>query len=557
MRPFSLFVAGMITCCAANLSWAQYVPYQAYYPNYSYQQYGPPAQYYPQQSQYYPQQYSQQYYPQQYNRPMPYQNPNYYQGTYYGSQAPSPPYSAGNSPSPGYQQPQYPAPLPNANVAGAGQPMLTNVEPRQIRSQPPALRAPFRVTGSGSSTNGQGEKSNSKAKETNSKGVQTTPIDPDILETVPRSLAEPRESLPPSSERPAVCGPPGRVWGRAEYLLWWTKGTPLPPLLTTSPPGTPLEDAGVLGRPGTTVLFGDETVNGGARSGGRFTLGGWFNPGQTTGIEGNFFFLADQTTHFHAESGGIPILARPFFDVVNNRNDSLKIAYPGFVRGSFDATVPSSFYGASAYLRQNLLCSCNCRLDLLGGYRFMHLGEGLGISETEIGADPTSPLFGIPLVINEGFNTANNFNGGVIGLGGEYRYRRWFVQFQGLVGLGATSQNVDIHGNLQVNGFAPVNGGFLALPSNIGNYNATGFSAVPEVWVNVGYQVTQHLRLMAGYTFLYWSNVVRPGNVIDLGVNTSQPPLGDGLIGPARPAFNFNTSDFWAQGVSFGLELRF
>src|SRR5262245_63873036 len=28
-----------------------------------------------------------------------------------------------------------------------------------------------------------------------------------------------------------VCGPPGRVWARADYLLWWVKGSPLPPLL--------------------------------------------------------------------------------------------------------------------------------------------------------------------------------------------------------------------------------------------------------------------------------------------------------------------------------------
>src|SRR6266496_5985866 len=42
-----------------------------------------------------------------------------------------------------------------------------------------------------------------------------------------------------------VCGPPGRAWVRAEYLLWAVKGQPLPPLLTTSPPGTPRENAGV------------------------------------------------------------------------------------------------------------------------------------------------------------------------------------------------------------------------------------------------------------------------------------------------------------------------
>src|SRR5438094_672952 len=34
-----------------------------------------------------------------------------------------------------------------------------------------------------------------------------------------------------------VCGPTGTIWGRVEYLLWWTKGDRLPPLVTTSPPG--------------------------------------------------------------------------------------------------------------------------------------------------------------------------------------------------------------------------------------------------------------------------------------------------------------------------------
>src|SRR5438067_2290525 len=29
------------------------------------------------------------------------------------------------------------------------------------------------------------------------------------------------------------CGPPGRVWARAEYLLWWMKDDHIPPLLTT------------------------------------------------------------------------------------------------------------------------------------------------------------------------------------------------------------------------------------------------------------------------------------------------------------------------------------
>src|SRR5207249_3637555 len=49
------------------------------------------------------------------------------------------------------------------------------------------------------------------------------------------------------------CGPPGRVWFDAEYLLWWTKNDHVPPLITTGPATFPV---GFLGNPGTTVLFG-------------------------------------------------------------------------------------------------------------------------------------------------------------------------------------------------------------------------------------------------------------------------------------------------------------
>ena len=53
----------------------------------------------------------------------------------------------------------------------------------------------------------------------------------------------------------------GGFWIGAEYLLWSAKGDKLPPLVTTSPAGTPAPLAGVLGAPGTSVLFGDESVN--------------------------------------------------------------------------------------------------------------------------------------------------------------------------------------------------------------------------------------------------------------------------------------------------------
>src|SRR5262249_44339784 len=85
----------------------------------------------------------------------------------------------------------------------------------------------------------------------------------------------------PSSEPPAeawsVDGPSGngRVWAEADFLLWWMRGASLPPLVTTSPAGTPISQAGVLGGTGTTTLFGDSTVNGDLRAGGRIAVGCW------------------------------------------------------------------------------------------------------------------------------------------------------------------------------------------------------------------------------------------------------------------------------------------
>lgn len=357
------------------------------------------------------------------------------------------------------------------------------------------------------------------------------------------------------------CGyPPGAVWFSAEFLLWWTSGNRLPPLLTTSPPGTPFAQAGVLGVPGTSVLFGDSFVDNGLRSGGRFTAGFWFNDDHTTGAEANFFFLENTATSIFVASDGIPILARPFFDFTPTNNgtpDSLKVAYPGVVKGDFAASTFSSFLGGDVYIRQALCCGCCCRLDALAGYRTLQLRDRLHISETETATDPQNPLFGIPIFMNENFATGNNFHGGELGLIGEFARNWWWVRVVGKVGLGANCRNASIFSTTQVDGLAAEAGGFLGLPSNIGTYNSTAFSVVPEVGVNAGAQITPRLRGFVGYTFLLWSGVTRTGDIIDLGVNTTQPPLGGGLVGPARPQFSFGESSFWAQGINFGLEFRY
>ena len=63
------------------------------------------------------------------------------------------------------------------------------------------------------------------------------------------------------------------IWVQARVSLLVAAGKPLPPLVTTSPAGTPQAEAGVLGEPNTQVLFGGNRVDDEARSGFRTSLG--------------------------------------------------------------------------------------------------------------------------------------------------------------------------------------------------------------------------------------------------------------------------------------------
>ncbi|OWK43207.1 hypothetical protein FRUB_02806 [Fimbriiglobus ruber] len=73
--------------------------------------------------------------------------------------------------------------------------------------------------------------------------------------------------------------------------------------------------------------------------------------------------------------------------------------------------------------------------------------------------------------------------------------------------------------------------------------------------MNLGYQVTDHIRLIAGYSFLYLNSVARPGNQIDPVIDTQQIPPATGT--GTRPAGGVRTSDFWVQGINLGMQLRY
>jgi len=68
--------------------------------------------------------------------------------------------------------------------------------------------------------------------------------------------------------------------------------------------------------------------------------------------------------------------------------------------------------------------------------------------------------------------------------------------------------------------------------------------------------LTAHLQLVAGYSLLYWQNVVRPGDQLNPAINPSQR-FGGTLVGPPAPLFSFNSEPFWVQSLNFRLEYRY
>jgi len=348
----------------------------------------------------------------------------------------------------------------------------------------------------------------------------------------------------------------GRIWTRADYLFWWTQGTALPPLVTTSSQN----DAGVLGRATTNTLFGHETINNDARSGGRITLGYWLQPCNKTGIEFTYLTLGDKESTFQASQDDYAVLARPFYDTALQAQNAELVAFPNVLDGTITVEGRTKYHTMEFLLRRKIGTQCNRTLDFLIGYRTDYLKDDLLIREDldVIGAG-TGMAIGTNVDLYDRFDTTNRFHGVEFGFAGQARYNRFTMNVLMKLALGNTHTRVFIDGQTTrtVDAVAtPGTGGILALPSNMGTFSSNDFTVIPELGVTLGYDVTCRLRATLGYSFIYWSKVSRVGEQIDFDLNPGQFPFANNAGGP-RPEFSEQTTDFWAQGLNFGLEYHY
>lgn len=340
-------------------------------------------------------------------------------------------------------------------------------------------------------------------------------------------------------------------WVSAEYLLWSITPDNVPPLLTTGPIGDGAQ-VGIPGRLDTTVLYGRDQLANPLRSGARFTAGFWLPGVDRLGVEVSYFFLGQGRSTFFADNNTNPILMRPFVNAQTGEANVIPTAYPvnanGFLQtvGSFRAINTSDLWGIEANLRGKLWCGPCAWLDALVGYRHLDLSELLVIDDVENGDR-----------FIDRFSTRNNFNGGQLGLEGQWNFaRRFTITGTAKVALGNVNQVLGINGQSSV-AFPPPavqSGGFLALESNISSREANRFAVMPNCGVKLGWNATENLRFFVGYEFLYLSNVIRVGEQVDPRINRNLIPGATSVSGsqPQQPAVLFRTNDFWAHGVNFG-----
>jgi len=401
-----------------------------------------------------------------------------------------------------------------------------------------------------------------------------------------------KEVIVPDVNGPA-CGPDGcgksswfnvdsdggqaRIWGSAEYLLWWTKAAPLPvPVLTQGDTITAANaglPVGALNTPGTSVVNPSSfTFN--PASGGRITFGGWLNGDRTFGLEASGFKLQQQSSSFlaNAPQGGTQVFAVPYLDLGTNSENALPISDPNTLNTTASIVNHLFLWGAECNGLTMLVNNNWLSVGALGGIRYLDLTESLeyNVNISTTPANAAGP--GLYSNFSDRFATRDQFYGAQLGGRAEFRCGNFFLNLTGKAAVGPMHEVVTVNGsntnNVAVFGSVstlPV--GLYAQSTNIGRLSQDHFAVVPEFQSQLGYN-WRFLRVFCGYNCLYASDVVRPGNQIDHQINPANLPPGlvPGLVPlslptsisqPYHPAILLNTSSFWAQGITAGLEIRY
>ncbi len=364
-----------------------------------------------------------------------------------------------------------------------------------------------------------------------------------------------------------LANPMADTWVRAEYQQMFFSGQDVLPLVTTSTAATPLNNAGVLGLPSTSVLFGGGEINDDSRAGGRFEYGRWLMGTAGYGLSVSYLFAEDDEESFTASSERFGILARPFADVLagGNGNNSELVAFPGQLSGNISVHSVTEFDAADVLLRKLWIDSTTRRLQTFYGYQYIGLDDDLSIRDNKTSIGGGGGLVnGTNLIEEDRFTTDNDFHGFAMGLQHQRCFGLWRLDTTFQMGLGVTNSTVTASGStvttVPVPGqgvdLARQNSGLLVQGSNAGSREEDEFAVTPQIRLLLERDLPWGWDASIGYQFLYWSRVQRAGDQIDPLLNLSQLSAA-GLNGIGRPAPTGAYEDLTVQSILFGVRREF
>lgn len=359
-----------------------------------------------------------------------------------------------------------------------------------------------------------------------------------------------------------------RGWASFNSNVWFIRTMPSGlPLITA---GTTLA-GGVVPDIGTTTTFSVDNFNVNPLVGGSWDVGYWFRRNSLWGLSWDGFVTELDSDRYHIAPNN-QVVARPFIDADSGLPNSLLIGFPGFLSGDITAAVTAQLWGSEWLLHRKLFADEFRRLSFQIGFRYLDIYEDLSVQSSSVVQPGNVINFynltfgpGARIDVRDRFETRNQYMLGQLGLQGNWRYRRWLLEWATRVGLGGVYQTLDVQGYSAVTP-APgaqtntVIGGLLAVDSNIGRYHSSRFAVIPEGKIQVAYRFVGNLDLGLGYTFTYINSVIRPSEQIDPQVSTTRVPASANYAFPGganRPRVVLNHSDMWIQGLNFFASLRY
>lgn len=358
----------------------------------------------------------------------------------------------------------------------------------------------------------------------------------------------------------------------AEYLLWWTRESsqvrdgfvgvaPVSDLMSVT--DGRLQNITPLGGPSNSFDFG-------ARSGLRLTLTRYFDDQQGDGIDISWMGFLKSTNSERYQSSDEFLLGPTFTDVGGTR--SLVLAsFPAFIDGaptlsgrqaSVNVESASRLWGAEANWKIRLpVAFFFDRVWLLAGTRMVQYGEGVSvetISRPLVGSRALSTV-----ELRDSFTALNQFLGPQLGLQARTQVGRFSLDLVGKSSWGGQYEQIKVTGDTLIAspaGLQRLRGGVLTQATNIGSVDSMRMAWISELSVKGGWNFTDHIRATVGYNLLYSNRMVRVANAIDEVDSRSIQVLEsfDPDAVATRPAPpQLTESYWWAQGITFGLDLSF